>query len=335
MTQMWLLLPVVLLSGVVCAQGADTIELSDMFLKLAQNELEFSFAFNGNSNHQLHNVSLELISEGIDVIDGRIHCMTSSPDNGEVIDIIGINYSEKADISYQLHTISGFQELRVRANGTIYSGVTALSNTTVLSRLPEFVDIDQGAPDPCGNVSVVVVRSIADPTYTPWRIISPAGFDVFAQANLSAPNTAIGYALYKVDQLADSLTDMSVTIEMINNATGASVGAGTLSPQNLFPTTNLTIDEGAWKLRANFTSTSPRNAGTFTAYSEEFYVKGPNPPDCLVFAKVTPVAHTNAGSRIRPPLCHQVWLGWFVWGYSPRRSCLALNRILLYQHRKD
>jgi hypothetical protein len=51
-TQMWLLLlPVVLLSGVVCAQGADTIELSDMFLTLAQNELEFSFAFNGNSDH--------------------------------------------------------------------------------------------------------------------------------------------------------------------------------------------------------------------------------------------------------------------------------------------
>jgi hypothetical protein len=59
---------------------------------------------------------------------------------------------------------------------------------------------------------------------------------------------------------------MRVTIEMINNATGASVGAGTLvcyfnplivhsspalrqSPQNLFPTTNLTIDQGAWKAR--------------------------------------------------------------------------------------
>jgi hypothetical protein len=52
-------------------------------------------------------------------------------------------------------------------------------NTTVLSRLPEFVDNDHGAPDPWGNVSFVVVRSTANPTYTPWRIISPAGFNVF------------------------------------------------------------------------------------------------------------------------------------------------------------
>jgi hypothetical protein len=137
--------------------------------------------------------------------------MTSSPDNGEVIDIIGEwsvgiyirphlrqasiilkrpTYRTNSTLLCVLNFLQGFilptqpksglQEFRVRANGTIYSGVTALSNTTVLSRLPEFVDIDQGAPDPCGNVSIVVVRSTADPTYTPWRIISPAGFDVFA-----------------------------------------------------------------------------------------------------------------------------------------------------------
>lgn len=56
-----------------------------------------------------------------------------------------------------------------------------------------------------------MVRSTADPTYTPWRIISPAGFDVFAQADLGAPNAAIEYALYKVDQLADSVRDKFVS----------------------------------------------------------------------------------------------------------------------------
>lgn len=80
------------------------------------------------------------------------------------------------------------------------------------------------------------------------------------------------------------------------------------------------------QLRANFTSTSARNAGTFTAYSEEFYVKGANPPNCLGFAKVTPVAHTNAGSKIRPSalpsgLAGLVWLGLFsvaiVFGFEP------------------
>ncbi|KAJ7355346.1 hypothetical protein DFH08DRAFT_803394 [Mycena albidolilacea] len=242
---MWfLLLPFLLLSGVVYVQGADIIELSDMTLKLAQNQLEFNFAFNGNSGHHT--------------------CRTD--DNGDVIDIVG-ECSVRIYIGPHLHQAStilkgptyrtsstpspksGQQEFRVRANGTIYNGVTALSNTTVLSSLPEVVNINQGAPDPCGN------------------------------ADLGAPNAAIEYALYKVDQLAGSLTDITVTIEMINNATGVSVGAQTL-------------------LRANFTSA--RNAGTFTAYSEEFYVKGANPPNCLGLAKVTPVAHTNAGSKIRP-----------------------------------
>ncbi|KAJ7714923.1 hypothetical protein B0H16DRAFT_1617272 [Mycena metata] len=236
--QMWLLLLVVLLSVVVYAQGADTIELGDLNYNRAQNQLEFSFAFNGNSSHQLHNVSLELILEG-NALRGL-----SDPDNGDVVDIIGINYSEKADISYQLHTISWLDPVRVRANGTTYSGATALENITALSSLPEYLEITL---DPCGNVSAVVVNSTADPTYTPWRIIHPAGFDVFAQADLGTPNAAIKYALYKVDQLVDSLADMTVTIELINNATGVSVDRQALSPKNFFSTTNLTIDQGAWK----------------------------------------------------------------------------------------
>ncbi|KAJ7744404.1 hypothetical protein B0H16DRAFT_1560041 [Mycena metata] len=224
---MWLLLPVVLLSVVVYAQGSDTIELGDLNYNRAQNQLEFSFAFHGSSSHHT-----------------------------------SINYSEKADIFYQLHTISWLDPVHVRANGTM-----ALANITALSSLSEYLQITL---DPCGNVSAVVVNSTADPTYTPWRIIHPAGFDVFAQADLGTPNAAINHALYKMDQLADS------------------------SPKNFFSTTNLTIDQ------ANFTSTSARNAGTFTAYSEEFYVQGAHPPDCLADAQVTPVAHTNAGSGIRP-----------------------------------
>jgi hypothetical protein len=50
---MWFLLPFLLLSGVAYVQGADTIELSNMTLKFAQNQLEFNFAFNGNSGHHM------------------------------------------------------------------------------------------------------------------------------------------------------------------------------------------------------------------------------------------------------------------------------------------
>ncbi|KAJ7830775.1 hypothetical protein B0H13DRAFT_2679484 [Mycena leptocephala] len=104
------------------------------------------------------------------------------------------------------------------------------------------------------------------------------GFNVFAQTDLAAPNAAIELVLYQVDQLSDSLADMTATMEMVNNARGASVGAQTF-------------------LRANFTSTSARNAGTFTEYSEEFYIKGANPPKCLILAEVTPALNlTNAQS---------------------------------------
>jgi hypothetical protein len=51
----------------------------------------------------------------------------------------------------------------------------------------------------------VVVHGTADPVYTLWRIISPAGFNVFAQTDLAAPNAAIELVLYQVDQLSDSV----------------------------------------------------------------------------------------------------------------------------------
>ncbi|KAJ7255655.1 hypothetical protein C8J57DRAFT_1236093 [Mycena rebaudengoi] len=218
----------------------------------------------------------------------------------DVTQFTGINYSDKADIPYQLHTGAPQGLFRVRANGTMYNGATVLSNTTALSNLPVFVQ--QQEPDPCGNATLdlQVVRSPADPAYTPWRIISPAGFNVFAQNDLAALNAAIEVALYKVDQLSDSLADMTATMEMINTAIpGASVGTQTLvchlpthlpliirflptAPEpteslphyepyigprhmegkyiGLKPTPSSFNDETS-QLRANFTSTSARNAG--------------------------------------------------------------------------
>jgi hypothetical protein len=52
------------------------------------------------------------------------------------------------------------------------------------------------------------VHGTADPAYTLWRIISPAGFNVFAQTDLAAPNAAIELVLYQVDQLSDSVRQM-------------------------------------------------------------------------------------------------------------------------------
>ncbi|KAJ6533710.1 hypothetical protein B0H19DRAFT_1186585 [Mycena capillaripes] len=268
---MWLqLLPIALLfSDCVYAQGADTIALSDITSDPSFNQVEFNFALNGNSGHQLHNVSFELISaapEGTQVERGPMH---------------GVPHPSKIMARFSTYSAS-----------TILTRATYSTNCTRGSTKDPFVCAQ--TPDPCGNVSLAVVHSSADPAYTPWRITRPAGFNVFAQNDLVEPNAAIQLELYQVDQLSDSLADMTATMEMVNNATGASVGAQTFN-QDFFRTTNLTLDEGAWKLRANFTSTSARNAGTFTVYSEEVYIKGANPPQCLALAKVTQALNlTNA-----------------------------------------
>jgi hypothetical protein len=85
------------------------------------------------------------------------------------------------------------------------------------------------------------------------------------------------------------------------------------------------------QLRANFTSTSARNAGTFSAYSEEFCMKGANPPKCLALAEATPALNlTNAQSGMATGgLCALPFGLWVLVCVvlCPWRQCLEFSKI--------
>ncbi|KAJ7112504.1 hypothetical protein C8R44DRAFT_797437 [Mycena epipterygia] len=196
----------------------------------------------------------------------------------DVVDIIVTNatsHSEDADISYQFHTGTPAGTYYVRMNGTIYSGATRLSSTTATSTTAfNFT----GPPNSTCNTPVwTPVRSLTDPNYSPLRLATPAGGDMFTQADLENFPQSIPGTLATVDALFDP-SNMNMTMEVINTVTGFNAGVQTIAPDDTaellatYSTKDLTLDPGTWQLRVNFTSTSPANPGSFVAVSDEFFV---------------------------------------------------------------
>ncbi|KAJ7896863.1 hypothetical protein B0H13DRAFT_1884931 [Mycena leptocephala] len=192
------------------------------------------------------------------------HVLAISPDeltrlenNGQdVQDIVALGLSSddfSGAVVYQIHTAMPVGSYHVRMNGTVWNGSSDLGTKTT-TRSNTFTFNGSDLPGLCGNIPWTPVRSVTDPTYNPLRIITPIGGSSIANGLVS-------------------------TFEMVNTQTGFSAGVQKIAPLDFdgepvlpYDTSHLTLDPGSWMFRANFTSPSAHNPGSFVAYSDEFFI---------------------------------------------------------------
>ncbi|KAJ7200358.1 hypothetical protein GGX14DRAFT_400709 [Mycena pura] len=299
-------LSLVILPVLVAAQGGSINSTGDAIVSIdfpetivAGDYLTFSYVFDGQTNHELRNITAELM-------------VGKAEDNGqEVADIMldhGNPLLSDNGFGYQAHAATPEGNYHVRVNGSVFfvssdfstgeTNTTFLSNTTLRSKT--FI-LSSGKPFACTTPTWTPVASVADPNYYPLRLATPNGGDMFWLSNLSAVGK-IMVTPYFTDQ--SFITGMAgavpiMTMELVQSGTGKVAGGVTLNstmetyqylPTDQFP--NLSV--GAWKasrscisssaqftdtrrqVRANFTSAS-HIGQNFSALSDEFYVAASGP----------------------------------------------------------
>ncbi|KAJ6569156.1 TAP-like protein-domain-containing protein [Mycena capillaripes] len=208
------------------------------------------------------------------------------------------NQSTQVDtpqISYTFHPGTPGGKYHARMNGTIFKGATSLSSHASALYLHPHRQ-----------------SSLADPAYSPLRLTLPVGGQKFTQSSLSGPTGQIDVTVVRVDARFD-FSNVQSTLEVVNTVTGFSSGVQKQIFDFLtasYSTSNVTLDPGSWKVRANFTSNRPANPGTFMAYSDEFFVVADGQSGCPSGSG----ANTNAGHRARDFAALRIsWISTLLW----------------------
>jgi len=200
--------------------------------------------------------------------------LVSETAQGSVVDIIIANVSsaDASQVFYNVHPGTPAGVYHVRMNGTIFNGNTKLSTTSANSNS---FSLD-ASDDPCAAGTFTPVSSLTDPAYRPLRFTPQLGGDVsvLTQAEITGPSASISFTLDRVDVLFE-MNAINPTVEVLNTVTGFS----TVQTPDLiilepisFITSNITLDPGSWKFRANFTNNNPLYPGKYSVVSDTFYV---------------------------------------------------------------
>ncbi|KAJ6569163.1 hypothetical protein B0H19DRAFT_1256823 [Mycena capillaripes] len=297
---MWLRLASVafLVETGVFAQGDDTIGSLTVPTEVGGGAT-VEYIWKGESGHhtsaQLNNITLELI---FGKAEGLISNQSAQVDTPQ--------------ISYTFHPRTPGGKYHARMNGTIFNGATSLSSHA--SALSNTFTLTAN-PGSCVAGTFAPVRSLADPAYSPLRLTLPVGGQNFTQSSLSGPTGQIDVTVVRVDARFDlcSFSNVQSTLEVVNTVTGFSSGVQKQIFDFLtasYSTSNVTLDPGSWKVRANFTSNRPPNPGTFMAYSDEFFVVADGQSGCSSGSG----ANTNAGHRVRDfAALRTPWISTLVW----------------------